>query len=295
MKYQVTISGLHSKDLGEDFISELKGIFDDGHPSHYFSMGKVDENDERIPAVLSKLADAGLEPWEEESRFISGQEFAYIRFRIYEEEDFENCDYFMLNPSASTPSGYRVDGLIELKLRGEDRMYSSSGLNQIADLMCINAGWYIVPERTKARLEASDLAGPSFRPTKLITGYHTNKEYFDWQQELGSEWWELISDVIMPPLSETTELRDRKSQPLTDRHDFSGGVYPREGFFDTAEFHYRRSDLEAMPLFDLARTYEPMGVKAEYDQRPLIASRRFFDFCCEHDIETNWVPVRIDD
>jgi hypothetical protein len=61
--------------------------------------------------------------------------------------------------------------------------------------------------------------------------------------------------------------------------------------------HYRRSDLEDLAPFDLARTYEPFGNYSGYDRQncSLIASKKFYEVCVANKLKTDWVPVRIEE
>lgn len=289
MKTKVTIMGIHRKYVGDQLVDDLKEIYKDDKPNHYFSAPHLLEDDPVVKKILDRLSEAGMNPRISKSgkgEIDYEKEYIFRRFHVYEPSDFEGLDYLALNPHEATPAGYRTDGLIELM---------RAGLNKTADLMVMGAGWYVVPDRIKAVIESSDLVGPMFRPTRLIDDPGPRKKYFDWQEEFGSTWWELTSEIAMPPLSDTVEVRDRNSQPLKDRQDFSNGFYPVDGFYARPELHYRRSEMDAMPAFDLAKTYEPMGINEESDARPLIASRRFYDFCREKQIKTEWVPIRIEE
>jgi hypothetical protein len=83
---------------------------------------------------------------------------------------------------------------------------------------------------------------------------------------------------------------------IRDGQDFSNGMQRSEGLFAHPELHYRKSDLERLEEFDLARTFEPFGNHRGYQRLfcPLVASRRFYETCVANKLKTGWAPVRID-
>jgi hypothetical protein len=106
-------------------------------------------------------------------------------------------------------------------------------------------------------------------------------------------WWELTSDFELPPLSPAMDLRDNNGNPIA-RGEVSNGCHRYEGLYIHPELHYRAEDLETMKPCDLAWTAESFGGVPSADARVLIASNRFYRFCVDHALKTEWVPVRID-
>ena len=60
--------------------------------------------------------------------------------------------------------------------------------------------------------------------------------------------------------------------------------------FRNAEVDYRRSDLQRIGEFDIARTFE----KYLYPHGSLVVSQRFFAFCRENRVPLDVAPVRVD-
>ena len=149
---------------------------------------------------------------------------------------------------------------------------------------------YIVPERIKRQLEAAGLLRMVFRQVVPMTA-PMDGDPTTWSKTR-EPWWELRSDLVMPPLSATAQLRDMNARPIQNG-DFSRGVILFDDFCSYPERHYPSSALRSMPPFDLARSFEPSGYP-EHDYHFLIASRRFYEFARENEFDVRWVPVRID-
>jgi hypothetical protein len=92
------------------------------------------------------------------------------------------------------------------------------------------------------------------------------------------------------------DLRDYRGNEYRPETSFQGCL--RAGGKDSnPQLRYRKSDLDKMPDWDLAFTFEALvagrPVAGPYD-RSLVASKRFYEFCRENGLKTDWVPVRID-
>lgn len=100
---------------------------------------------------------------------------------------------------------------------------------------------------------------------------------------------ELTSDFILPPLSPTMRIEYEDGTKFDG--DFKRRYVIREGLYRTPELHYLSSSLEGLEPFDLACSFEWWGSEVS---RRTIASKRFYQFCVDQGVETEWVPVRID-
>jgi hypothetical protein len=223
---------------------------------------------------------------------IKGSEFWLRLDREYAAADLAACEYLRIAPPPKafhmeayrrTEAGHII--LPKWKMpRGFDVMITHL---QIA---------YFTTERARSALEDAGLQHVVFRPAfygpyRLQEG-ETEESI---AERYGRPYWELDSDFTLPPLSPSMRFTDKNGRPWV-RDDFSNGLQPREGLFSHPELHYRRSDLEDLAPFDLARTYEPFGNYSGYDRQncPLIASRRFYETCVANKLKTGWVPVRIE-
>lgn len=100
-------------------------------------------------------------------------------------------------------------------------------------------------------------------------------------------YWELKTDLRLPPLSPACRLIDLDGSPYIAGE--SRGCIVDDGF-EPAELRYEAPRLSATSPFDLARTREPIGE----DRGMLVASKRFYDFCQALNLPMDWIPVRID-
>jgi hypothetical protein len=151
----------------------------------------------------------------------------------------------------------------------------------------------IVPDRTKRVLQHADLRRVVFHPTALVAGRtpEEREKVIQWDKH-AEPWWELTSDLILPPLSPSVSLFDQDGNPIRD--DFSNGCYAVEGQYSSPILSYRRSDLQSIGGFDLAKTFEIFGAKGSKDMRLFIASRKFYDFCKSNQIDAAFTPVRVE-
>lgn len=289
MKTTVSILWVNPDFVGQELVDDLRAICpeaDEGRAgsSRTFSCEDLDENDPRLGLVLDRLRQAGMVP--SRSPGDRSRQFWFVKKRSYSQEDLNATPLLLVSPKVAVDAGYRDDqGRIKL------------GINKLRPATTIalasREGWYVVPERTKVALESSGLEGLAFRETIPMSekGFGVP---VTWEKP-GEPWWELRSSISMPPFSPTLKLTDGNGKPLVDRLDESNGVVPVEEFFDLPELRYTAESLRAMPAFALAHTYERVGTSPKNDNRLLIASHRFRDFCREQKMRIDWYPVRIDE
>jgi hypothetical protein len=261
-------------------------------PRGFLSIAPLD--DSRTQEVLHLLEDAGLTPWDStkgQSRVV-GSEYSLGYEREYDPADLAASEYLQILPPSKafhmeaysrTESGQII--LPKWKMpRGYDIMLTHL---RIA---------YFVTERAKSVLGEGGLQHVVFRPACYGPARLQEGDTEDSiAARYGRPYWEIDSDFTLPHLSPSLTLIDFDGRPW-GRDDFSNGLLPREGLFLYPELRYRRSDLESLGPFDLARTYEPFGNYKSYDRQkcPLIASRRFYETCVANKLKTGWVPVQID-
>jgi hypothetical protein len=285
--------GVGHGEVEASLEERLRSVFpEQTAPRGFRSMAPVD--DERTREVIALLENAGLRPWDF-TRGVplrQGSEYWLRLEREYEVADLATCEYLEIFPTGKAvhlEAHSRTDsGRIILPKwkapRGFDIMITHLHVA------------YFATERAKSILEGAGLQHVHFRPA--CYGPYRLQEG-DTEDSIaaryGRPYWEVDSQFTLPPLSPSLRLTDADGKPWT-RDDFSNGLQPREGLFLHPELRYRRSDLERLEPFDLARTYEPFGNFRSYDRLdcPLIASRRFYEVCAANKLKTDWVPVRID-
>lgn len=246
---------------------------------------RIDTQDSRYSKILDLLHSHGLYQWMDVSRApIRTREFTLEYERIYDLNDLDVCEYLELSPMGD-----------DMYMRGEGRI-ARKAITQIgapgkADLYRVGHGSNTIVAIQRARdvLNEANLIALRFLPVE--------KNYESVDQDLCDAedmWWELESDLQLPPLSPSMTLETRDGRPF--RGDFSEGCLRCEGFYTHPELHYRRADLERFGPFDAARTYEhyhPRGPAPR--SRAFVVSHRFYETCGQHNIRTRFVPVRIDE
>lgn len=289
MRIIVSATGIN---LEKEAIDALSRIYPEGRRGQYHFGFRLPQEDSRVHAIIKWLAAAGLHPRsvDRQGPLDRSKEYLMRLHREYDPLDLEKSEYFELIPSSQTEGLFRNDRG-EIKIDGRE-------LQPSADFASTKLSWIIVPDRVKRLLQQSDLHHIAFRPTVLVGGLlaKDHKEPVPWEV-YGEPWWELTSELILPPLSPSVDLRDANGQPLPyGSNNFSNGCHLREGLYSHPELHYPKRDLQAIEPFDAALTYEPFGNKGvPLDWRKLVVSRRFREVCLEHEWNTDWVPVRIDE
>jgi len=234
-----------------------------------------------------------------------GLEYTFKLERVYAPAGLADCDLLELRPpfeAFNTGAIFRT---------GAGEMIVPEAQNPLGfAIMSAEPYWYFASSQTKATLGRAGLLNVLFRPTVLVPRVEDFDEAgapVEVAPDLASivrsgrdlagpiDYWELDGDFTMPPLSPSMEFVDAGMKSVLSG-DFANGFQRKDGFYTHPELHYRASDLAALPEFDLARTYEPFSNRSGRDSFdcPLVASRRFYDFCVASGLETGWVPVRID-
>ena len=298
MVIRADVSGLSESNAGTSLLAELKRIYPEGRIRHYFKSNLV-LDDPRTEKILTLLNEAGWKPWSGFRDRRDHEEFKLSLHREYDASDLADSSYLELkspeylfhNDSSGNPV-YAIEG--GMRDRCGQIQLDHRCLRDAVDVAAasIDGNWPVIPNRVRELFQSSGLSGVAFRPTVAIEKNDGIIFKLDWS-EIGAPWWELTSDIVLPPVSPSMDLRDEKGQAVKPGDLL--GLYGRvEGFFAHPELHYRAADLKSLKPFDLAHTFEPFSVSKNPADRPLIASNRFYDLCAKHDLRINWIPVRID-
>jgi hypothetical protein len=146
----------------------------------------------------------------------------------------------------------------------------------------IRPNWIIVADKVKRLLESGHFVGLEFGEVVLKgKSIHAATEPF----------WELKSSVTLPKMANTHQfIHPGKTEAIPFTGDYSKIIMISDPPFRTGEVHYRRSDLQALGPFDIARTFE----KYMEIHPALVISQRFYQFCEQHKLPLNVEPVRVD-
>lgn len=293
MKIYTQIPAIFPSDIGEDLYHRLCDIYPDGRQvKRGWEGGVVDSfwcflpsDDPRVEQIIGAFRDAGFHPWTDRTRDERPDEYMLNLIRKYDHKDYEAAEY--LEPS---PEVY-VEGMRMTK-DGALRITKKTVRPGIL-LATAGAGDDVVSSRFLESIRSASLLHVLTRPTEL----------YDDQAVIDDKWsphvvpWpdpaeallELTSDFILPPLSPSMRIEYEDGTKFDG--DFERRYVIREGLYRTPELHYLASSLEGLEPFDLACSFEWWGT--EFSRRT-IASKRFYQFCVDQGVETEWVPVRID-
>lgn len=276
---------LSLRDVPREVADGLGRIFPEGLAYGSFR-SELPEEDPRTRQILEFLTGHGLSPWRG-LRPHTKRDFSLNLERVYSRADIESAPLLELAPSAYAEGASRDEAGL-LRLRPDREILREKGgwfaLTRPPGLFLACADGLVVSDRLKTAIEAAGLRHVVFRPVGATEG------------ELPAPFWELTSDLVLPPLAKRCRFFD-----AIDGHEVSGdysgpfvmregGTFPELGY-DPAECHYDAESLAAVEPFDLALGFE------EYtgpNSRLRIASQAFRLFCRKQKIRVEWKPVRVD-
>lgn len=239
--------------------------------------------------VLSALRGWGYRQWDYAQAKEYQRDYELRLIRTYDASDWDQAEYLEPHIEAIDEI-YHVgrDDNGRLILGGKDLV-----MEQDFEVTIFNE--WVAPQRTREVLEKAGLEGLTFKPVVVETDRDASiasKTYLHPDRDKpprGGPWWEIASDIKLPPVSPTMTLTDKKGNPLPPG-DESVIYLAKEGSYNHAELHLRRRDIERMEPFDIASTVERFHVNPR-----LIVSNRFYRICSEHGLKMNWTPVRLDE
>lgn len=131
--------------------------------------------------------------------------------------------------------------------------------------------WIVVSDSVRRTLESGNLASLAFGEV-CIKGksIHGSREPF----------WELKSHLSLPKMVNSVPFRDSPVETY--------GIEDEP--YRYGEPHYRRSELEKVGSFDIAQTFERLGMR----EHALVVSQRFYRYCLQNKIRLEAMPARID-
>jgi hypothetical protein len=234
---------------------------------------------------------------------LRGEEYSIEVRREYDEVDFQNCRLLRLLAGGNAyDRDPRYEGLLRVKLfddNGKPWKRDESEIHAIGHY----GGWTIVSDRTRRLIEASDLRRIGVRPTWCVPNTPEGRDdmaaAYPWDGH-GEPWWELVSDVALPPMSHRAILLDKQGDRITNRRDYDKAIAQRESLITIdatirdPEPRYLEAEITGLGGFDYALTYERFGGEINDSGRKPIVSHRFYRFCRDNGITCNYVPVRLD-
>ena len=274
----------------------LASIYPEGMSDRGAFRARLQEDDVRIQRILNWLHGEGFTRWRQSGDLQYGREYSFILIRQYESQDLSSADCLEFWPEvvdSVSAEGRDAEGRLRLE-RPTLKEAKRAGL----DFAHATMDEILVVEPVRDRLLEGSFRHLVFRPTVLVTGRGTRPGRYTpipWEQfKVTRPWWELTSDIKMPPLAPSADLRDPNGEHPFRPRDAQMPCRLREGFYNHAELRYRRSDLSAMEPFDVALTFENFGF-SHTERRSTVVSKRFYQFCADHGLKGRWAPVRIEE
>jgi hypothetical protein len=224
--------------------------------------------------------------------------FDLVLHRVYDEEDLGKCEFLELRAQRGAFHGFERLQSGELFIH-ETLLPSQPGLSTWDFVSGYSQDtWLVVPARVKDLLSQELFAHLTWKPARFWPG--DVDPMVTWEivkQKIGTPFWELDSDLSLPPVSSTMDLCDRD-----DNHVQAGerriNIIRRDGLYAYPELRYRKSELAKLPSFDVARSYENFGLVPPQEFRPdyssIVVSKKFYRFCHQNNLNADWLPVHID-
>ncbi len=245
-----------------------------------------EDSDPAAAEIESIIRAAGVRTLQEVGDYRQPH-YVVSRFRVWEESDLDRSEYLQISIPFSLDN---ISGFVE-EDTSEVLCVEAKDLRKLRNGFGGGPETLLCPDRTKRRLEAGSFLHLDFAPVKVMERSSSEGGLFR-PVEGHQPWWQLRSDLVLPPMSPAIQRIDpRTGNELPREHEVH--VTFREPPFDDFQPRYLRSDWDRVPKFDVAGSRERLLGGNVY-HRMLIVSNRFYQFCKQEGWEADWVPVRID-
>ncbi|MBL9148278.1 MAG: hypothetical protein JNM94_06235 [Phycisphaerae bacterium] len=276
---------------GDAAIARLSAIVPEAEVSVLSIFIELDEGDPRLKRVLYVAREFGWQDRRDPP--IEGREPRYYRrrsWRVYDDSDLDPCqlltmeglvaDFDVIASSSSKDERLRVD---------VDRC----GLPEHLDVSITGGSGLIVPDRVYRVMHALPLRRLLFRPTVPYDRRGWPERESAWE-DIGPPWWEITSDLKMPPVAPSLMVLDHKKKPVDRSYNKLTIVKdPTNMYLGRPELRYLRSELPPLDSFDAALSYEHSGC-AIHGAR-LIVSQRLRRAWIDAGFKADWMPVHIEE
>lgn len=289
MTEMVTIwCGLSESAADVRLCNELVTVYPEGRRRGAFD-AVLANGDERLLAIVDSLGRSGWYPKQFEGGTIDSKKFLLSVEREYDQTDWDACELLVLGPSSGGYCGLARDPATGQAILDVTRL--KKGMH----FAMASTERYVISDKVIQLLDSSGLEGTVFQPTLLMHGRSEGRNPKakppQWEDYGMFPWYELTAEMELPPAVKGKGLT---AEPVFRVDRASGKIEFQGERFGNLEHHYRASELAQLPKFDLARGAEHSDVPGLEQDRLLIASKRFYQFCRQHQLNATWVPVRIE-
>ena len=286
MKEFISFQHMSVSNLGEDLYQELQKRFPEHCTPGRNFLGGYPANHPRLREIMDFLASNGWHPSKGWFGKLGPTQYWLRIQRKYSKSDFDTFQYFIFGGGGSPWSGGGIP-------QSPHTVVSTKGMKP-DDMRVVGLQRRVVPQRVRAIFESEGVRHVTFHPTLVAPGWPTDfSKLLTWEEMHEEPWWELRSDVVLPPLSPRCRLSDLDGNDYNPDGPFRG-LYVEEGNHENPEMHYRASDLAKLPEFDVALTRENLGAGNRDEIGTLVCSQRFRKVCQKHKLKVGFWPVRVD-
>lgn len=211
MQTSVTFHGLVSRvpnGISTDLLESLCSIDPKGRTG---SLGHAFRTtlplaDPRVAKIESILNDASYRRWDRLSETLRN-EYVYLLSRVYDTTDLKAAELLELHP----PSEAFVRG--EWR-RSFDTQLAVAKPSRHQVITVSRHGCYAVKDDAKKRLASENLRGVVFKPAITRYSIDDDEDDDDDLPDNNDVWWELTSDIVLPPLAPSMRLLHEDNNPF---------------------------------------------------------------------------------
>jgi len=282
MKTLIMMYGLDEEKLGLELFERLVNIYPEAKGKYSFPNIGLDGDDPRSQQVLDCLLEHGFSPSNDLG--LRGEtEFGMNLVRQYDSHDLEQASYLVLTPAQFLGSNFTTTatGVVQIP------QTSAAATSSIGH---IDYGRTLVSQKINEALLKEDMRHLVLRETVAL-----DDDLLTAEEE--KAFWELTSDLTLPPLSPTMYKVDKSGKMISgangEEYLLREGLSIPDVLYRPPELRYTSASFSLLPAFDVALTLERAG-GGNSQWRSLIVSQRMYQFCTKHSLQIDWQPVRIE-
>lgn len=268
----------------EEIAGALQELVKKHGGDHYRRSLELKADDPDATKMEHLLRLAGLKPSVGGSRQ-SDDEYYTNRSRQWDLADLDGAEFLWLR--VQTP---RISIFVE---DNDHRCFCAEHKELPKAKWCLGGNGLLAfcPEEVEELLIQEEFDHLQLRPLKVkrrIRGH----PYFV-VVENARRWWQLMSDLTLPPFAPSIRKQRLTDGAVVDRHD-AGNVECTEPPYRELQPAYLKSEWMSVPHFDVAMSFEHRLMPSDLI-RWLIVSKRFYEFCKKVGLKADWVPVRFEE
>lgn len=288
MRHKIKSDPLRAFQLGAPLFQQMKEIVPDCVRENGTAVWlDIFVDDPRLDVVVNMLAEHGFRsPLPGESVKDVSKIYLLTKHTVFDKTDYLNAEYFTVG--AEDHFGYCLRSFDA----DETVLLDSKSIRKRAAVAYADHA-ILVPQRVRDELEAQKFIHLTFLET-LPARYSGSAMYdkiLTWSKfDPEHRWWEVWSDLLLPPTAPSTVRTDGDSTIVPRDWDGWQWLACKPGT-DDPRYHYLEHEFRAAGPFDVALTSERRVSKRF---RTTVVSKRFMDFVSAKGWKWLWTPVVLD-